>query len=152
MNTRRDPRAGPASNHVGSTTRAFLQQIHHTGLLRSAAVAGDVATAVFSTLLMTVSREQARRFILALPPSLRELLHAGVLDRREQAEIVGRAEVLRTIAERLRIDTVGAETAARIVLAAAENWLPRKELDLLRLQLPSELRDLWAPPLNARRP
>jgi uncharacterized protein (DUF2267 family) len=144
--------AGPGSNQAGQTTKAFLEQIHNAGLLRSAAVATDVAAAVFSTLLMTVSRNQAQRFLSALPATLRDLLHASAVGRREAAEISGREEVLRTIADRLRIELEGAEVAARIVLAAAENWLPRKELELLRLELPWELRDLWAPPRTPRRP
>lgn len=138
MTTKHEHGAGPGSNHAGQTTREFLQQIHHTGLLRSTVVASDVASAVLCALLLSISREQARSFLSGIPPSLRELLHVCAVERRAEAEIVGR--------DRLRIEPEGAELVTRIVLAAAQNWLPRKELQQLRLRLAPDLRDLWVPP------
>jgi uncharacterized protein (DUF2267 family) len=149
--TKHEHGAGPASNDGALATRAFFEQIHNTGLLRSAAVASDVATAVLSTLLLTVSREHAREFLSSLPPTLRELLHGGGFERRQEPEIAEREQMLRTIADRLWIEPEGAERAVRIVLAAAQNWLPRKELELLRRRLPRGLGDLWVPPETARR-
>ena len=134
------------SNQARQTTSSFLQQIQHSGLLRSTVAASDVATAVLCTLLLTIPRREARAFLSAVPPTLRTLLHVCAVERREVPEIVGREQVLRSIADRLRIEPEGAELVARIVLAAAQNWLPRKELEQLRLGLAPELRDLWAPP------
>jgi uncharacterized protein (DUF2267 family) len=144
--TKQEQGAGPGSNQAGQTTKAFLQQIHHAGLLRSMGAASDAATAVLCTLLLAVSRQQARAFLFALPPSLRDLLHICAVERRPEAEIVGREQVLRTIADRMRIEPEGAAQVARIVLASARVWLPRKEVEDLRLQVPRDLLDLWAPP------
>jgi hypothetical protein len=60
--------------------------------------------------------------------------------------------VLRTIADRLWIEPEGAVVAAKIVLSAAQTWLPRQELELFRLQLPPDLGDLWAAPETPLRP
>jgi uncharacterized protein (DUF2267 family) len=146
VTSRREHGAGPGSNRAGQTMSAFLQQIHHTGLLRSTVAASDVATAVLCTLLLTIPRAEARNFLSAIPSTLRNLLYVCAAPRRVEAEVVGREQVLRTIADRLRIEPEGAELVARIVLAAAQNWLPRKQVEQLRLQLGPDLRDLWAPP------
>src|SRR5262249_13903759 len=108
MSTKHDLGSGPGSIQATQTTTGFLQQIHHTALLRSAATASDVATAVLCALLSTVTRTQACDFVSALPPSLRKLLHVCAIERRAAAEIVGREQVLRTIADRLRIELEGA--------------------------------------------
>jgi uncharacterized protein (DUF2267 family) len=131
---------------AAKTTIGFLQQIHHAGQMRSAVAATDAATAVFCMLTLAVSRDDARAFVSALPPTLRHLLHASAYERPSKATIVARDQLLRAIADRLRIEPDSAEVVARIVLAAAQNWLPRKELNDLKLRLPSELHDLWAPP------
>ena len=146
MTTRHERGAGPGSTHAGQTTSAFLQQIHHTALLHSAVAASDIATAVLSTLLLTLPRQEAQSYVSAAPPTLRDLLHTAAFERRETPEIVGREQVLRTIANRLGIDPEDAPRFARVVLAAAQNWLPRKELEHLKLQLAPELGDLWVPP------
>ena len=144
--SRRERGAGPGSNLAGQTTTGFLQQIHHGALLRSTVAAGDVAAAVLSTLLLSIPRREAQSFLSGMPPTLRDLLHTSAFGRRDKPEIAGREQVLRTIADRLRIDVGRAAFVARIVLAAAQNWLPRTELSHLSLHLGPELRDLSAPP------
>jgi uncharacterized protein (DUF2267 family) len=124
----------------------FLQQIHHAGQMRSPVAAADAATVVLGALLCTVTGEQARTFASAVPPTLRHLLHGSAYERTDRPELTGRDVVLRTISDQLRIDTEEALLVGRIVLSAAQNWLPRKELNDLRDQLPPDLGDLWSPP------
>jgi uncharacterized protein (DUF2267 family) len=126
--------AGPGSNRVGQTTSGFLQQIQHTGLLRSTVEASEFATAVLCTLLLAIPRERATKFLASVPAPLRDLLHACAVQRADQAEIVGRVQALETIAVRLRIEPDQAMVAARVVLGAAQTWLPHKDLEQLRLE------------------
>ncbi len=128
------------------TTIGFLQQIHHVGHMRSAVVAIDAATAVFSMLALAVSRDEARAFVSAMPSTLRHLLHLYAYERPNEPTIVSRDQLLRAVADRLRIDPESADVVVRVVLSAAQNWLPRKELNDLKHQLSSDLQSVWAPP------
>jgi uncharacterized protein (DUF2267 family) len=143
---REEPGAGATTAAAAKATIGFLQQIHHAGQMRSAVAATDAATVVLGTLMRAVTREQARVFLSTMPSTLRHLLHGCAYERLEAPEVGGRDDVLRTIADLLRIGRDDAEVVGRIVMAAAQNWLPRRELLDLRLQLPSDVRDLWSPP------
>jgi uncharacterized protein (DUF2267 family) len=138
--------SGPGTVKATKTTIGFLQQIHHAGHMRSAVAATDAATAVFSMLTLAVSREQARTFVSAMPSTLRHLLHLYAYERPKEPTIVSRDQLLRAVADRLHIEPENADVVARIVLSAAQNWLPRKELNELKHQHPSDLQSLWAPP------
>ena len=146
MTSKHEIGVGPGSSQPGQTTRAFLQEIQHACALRSTEVASDVATVVFCTVLRSVSREHSNNFVSVLPPTLRQLLRACTIERRDEPEVVGRAQALQTVADTLHFEPARAEFATRIVLVAAQNWLPRKEVDQLRRQIQDLGDDLWRPP------
>lgn len=146
MSRGRELGAGPGSHRPGQTISGFLQEIQQAGLLRSTVAASDIAAAVLGALLSTLRPEQAQEFVRTMPPTLRDLLHAYVVGQRSGGLLVGRDDVLRTVARALRMGPDDAVLVTRVVLVAAQNWLPRKELQLLRLVLAAELADLWTPP------
>jgi uncharacterized protein (DUF2267 family) len=135
-----------AAHDPNKTMLEFMDQVHHATRARSAVAAADAIGVVLSQLLLTVERAYARSFEAAMPPTLRTLLHAPLLDRGAGPEVFGQRELLDRIADHLRVDPDEAELTTRDVLAAALVWLPKRELQDLLQHLPRDLRDLFRLP------
>lgn len=100
-------------------------------------------TGVMATLLERLSGGEALDVLIGLPDELRPLLEGAALDRPERPRTFHRDELLTIVAARLHLARDVAARLVPVVLGAAKRLLPRKQIDAVASQLPSDLRELW---------
>lgn len=115
---------------------------------RSGALPSHVpATAAFATVMCLFGRRlsggEAKNLELGLPNTLRPLVEACLVHRREEQLTFESDELFANVSVDLRTSLEEAEAIVLAVLAAAMRVLPREELDRVASQLPSDLRALW---------
>lgn len=105
------------------------------------------AAEAFSSVMCSFSRRlsggESRHLFLGLPLPLRSLVERCAHHRDEWAELFGRDELVRDVAEHLQVDE---RTSLRIigeVLRATKRMLPQETIGEIDAQLPHDLLELW---------
>lgn len=125
----------------------FFERLEREGLPHGVR-AEDAARAVFGALFERISAGEARDFIAATGPAVREVL-APTLEGRKQDEALGRfgqEGLFRRVSERLGTDLDASRDITRRVFQVMHEHLPRKEIDDVSSQLPRELAHLFRGP------
>lgn len=103
----------------------------------------DAFAAVMCVLSQRVSAGEARDLLAGLPVTMRGLVDRCARHRSEEAEVFGREELLRRVADHLKLDANSVAPIVRAVFSAAKRVLPEKAVFDIGSQLPLDLRELW---------
>ncbi len=122
--------------------RGILAEIEADGSLPEDRTALQVTGAVLGALARRVSRGEARAFVAALPPLLREQVAPALRDEAAPARF-DYAEMRADVAARLGVWPHQADELIQLVFDVVRAHLSAKEVDDVASQLPRDLRQRW---------
>lgn len=139
--SRPDRKTQRHASRTGSTYAAFIRHLCEVSSL-DPVIAESAAVAVLGALERRIQPEEARQLEAQLPRRLVEhveLSHA----RSSGPRRFGREDLLRTVAEELRMSEDEVEPVVRAVFLAVRDQISEGESKDISAQLPADLRELW---------
>jgi len=129
--------------HLAQTYAGFLRELEELGVDHE--LAPKAIESVLCALEQRLVESESRHLEAQLPRKVQALLQRCPRHLGRPPRGVNREEFLRMVAEDLRCDVNRAETLTRAVFAAVRNHISEGEAEEVAIQLPHDLRTLWAP-------
>jgi uncharacterized protein (DUF2267 family) len=129
--------------HLAQTYAGFLRELEELGVDHE--VAPRAIESVLCALEQRLVDGEAGHLEAQLPRKVQALLQRCPRHMGRPARGVIRDEFLQLVADDLRCDLNRAEALTRAVFAAVRNHISEGEAEEVAIQLPHDLRTLWAP-------
>lgn len=129
--------------HLAQTYTRFLRELEEQGVDRG--LAPKAIESVLCALEQRLVESESRHLEAQLPRKVRALLQRCPRHLGRPPLRLDRDDFLRVVAEDLRCDLAQAEVLTRAVFTAVRNHISEGEAEEVAMQLPLDMRTLWAP-------
>jgi uncharacterized protein (DUF2267 family) len=144
----------PSTGEAGesSVLERLLSAIEAEAVLPAHVTPVEAAVVATSTLFALLTPEQAHDVVTGLPAEVQPLFEHSYTERGARpASLMGRAELVDCVADRLAVAPVSAEVIIAAVFHVLTSILPPEQANTVAQQLPLDSKDLWLSPMPTLR-